>query len=914
MYRLNIIVFICIVFAVPLFSLGQDFQSQLQEANRLYDLANPTSDQDQRAISLFEEIVQIQPNQEIVAELISAYERLGNLYLVYGNSEKGVSSYRKGIALAEKFEVSDSLIYESQLYLGEALFALSKLDSSVYHLTQAEQIQNSFDLQAQPERLFNALGVYYFETGNYIQSISYFSRAESFLDGQDDEYSRYALYSFLSNKASALYHLEKYDSARAIYQDLLSWGINSDQVLLNLANTYLKEFNPKEAINLLDQIQSTSTRATLSFQNLRSKALIQSGDFVEAERNLLQTSKNLERLALTRKNYQKGVFLGLWGKFYFELGEYQKAVDFYHQAIVELHPNFSERDFFTNPQEFELGMASLSLFEMLAEKAKISWLLFQENQKESWFDLGKSTYQSAFELASYIGGNFENDEARIFLGDQVLDAYREAIRVLMEIDGESNRFLAFEWAEQSKANALRLNRDFQKQQRETSIPNHLKQEEKNLLYSISRVYEELFSSENPDRQAQLEQEYTELQVSLSRLREKQRSFFSNVNRTSTRNFDAILKTVPKDVTVLSIFQGKSDVYLFKYAQGKLETKQLNLIDLSLEKVSEWRANLQRLPFGVRYQTTEFLRKFASVFLEGWNASLAKNETLLISSHGIFSGLPFEAFPVQNGFLIEKHPIVYQFSVFQLEPSEPSDFEMDKVLGFAPFSGDIPDFTSGLEMLPGSSEELDLFTGKRFLGKEATVEAFLDQSSSTRFLHLATHAKAYPDDPNASFIAFFPENQNFRLFSQELKDQNFENLELVYLSACETGSGMLNESEGAISLARSFLLAGSEQVVTTLWLTEDRVASYLSREFYVALASGKSAAEALQSAKLELLSDPEMAQFRHPAFWSNTVLIGQAEKGKERSAWVFAIGFIGVVILILLIGFWIRLKKSRTNLI
>ncbi len=906
-----IVVFIWTVSLGPTCCLGQDFLSQFQEANRLYDLPKPTAEEDERAISLFEQIIQSQPSKENIGKLIFAHERLGNLYLVYGKSEKGVNSYRKGILLSESFQVSDSLVYQSHLYLGEALFALGKLDSSIYHLNQAEKIQASFELQAQPERLFNALGVYYFETGNYIQSISYFSQAESLLDGLEEEYARYARYSFLSNKASALYHLEKYDSARTIYQKLLHWDINTEQVFLNLANTYLKEFKPEEALMILDRIRSKSTRSSLSFQNLRSNALIQSGDLNQAEQHLLQTEKILDSLALTRKNIQKGVFLGLWGKLYFERGQGEKAVDFFHQAIVELHPNFSERDFFTNPQEFELGMASLSLFEFLAEKAKISWSLYRENREKKWFDLGKNTYQSAFELASYIGGNFDNDEARIFLGDQALDAYREAIQFLMEIDGKSNLFLAFEWAEQSKANALRLNREFQKQQKEIRIPNNFKQEERNLLYAISRVYEELFSSENPERQAQLEREYTELQVSLSRLREKQRNLLSKSDLVSSGDFNSILKQVPREVTIFSIFQGKSAVYLFKYDQGKLETKELKLSNLNLNQLGGWRAKLQSLPAGVRYQAPTVLKEFASIFLTGWNRELTKKEVLLISSHGLFSGLPFEVFPFQNGFLIEKHPIVYQFSVFQLESNELSDFELDRVLGFAPFSGEVPDFNSGLEMLYGSAEELDLFTGKRFLGKEATVKTFLDESDSARYLHLATHAKAFPDDPNASFIAFFPENQNFRLFSEELKNQNFENLELVYLSACETGGGQLRESEGTISLARSFMLAGSEQVVTTLWLTEDQVANYLSQKFYLALASGESAAEALQTAKLELLSDPEMAQFHHPAFWSNTVLIGQVDNPKDGSIWVWLIGLLGLLILGLWLVIWFR-KETNIN--
>lgn len=200
----------------------------MKKADSLFLLASPTENEDQLAIELYRKVLAQPPNSTQAAEFIKAAERLGVLLSVYSQNELAAQSYRKGIRLASDFQVSDTLTYSSHLYLGELLFSLNKLDSSALHLKEAEKIQSRIQIGLQPERLFNALGVYYFETGNYTQSISYFSRAESALKDANGEYVKYARYSFLSNKASALYHLEKYDSAKTIYRNLLSWGINSN--------------------------------------------------------------------------------------------------------------------------------------------------------------------------------------------------------------------------------------------------------------------------------------------------------------------------------------------------------------------------------------------------------------------------------------------------------------------------------------------------------------------------------------------------------------------------------------------------------------------------------------------------------------------------------------------------------------
>jgi type I restriction enzyme R subunit len=96
-------------------------------------------------------------------------------------------------------------------------------------------------------------------------------------------------------------------------------------------------------------------------------------------------------------------------------------------------------------------------------------------------------------------------------------------------------------------------------------------------------------------------------------------------------------------------------------------------------------------------------------------------------------------------------------------------------------------------------------------------------------------------------------------------------ELVTLSACDTGSGIVHGQEGAASLVRPFIAAGARSVVASLWAMDDTFSLALMREFYRRLAAGVDVAEALRDAKLQMLKSfgPQAVS----RLWSGVVVYG-----------------------------------------
>jgi Flp pilus assembly protein TadD len=108
-----------------------------------------------------------------------------------------------------------------------------------------------------------------------------------------------------------------------------------------------------------------------------------------------------------------------------------------------------------------------------------------------------------------------------------------------------------------------------------------------------------------------------------------------------------------------------------------------------------------------------------------------------------------------------------------------------------------------------------------------------------------------------------------LFADEVARMNLLGTELVVLSACETGLGGVNNSEGVFGLQRAFKLAGAKTIVMSLWEVDDRATVMLMEQFYRNWLSGKSKQEAMKEAQKSLRADE---RFTSPYYWAAFVLM------------------------------------------
>jgi CHAT domain-containing protein len=169
------------------------------------------------------------------------------------------------------------------------------------------------------------------------------------------------------------------------------------------------------------------------------------------------------------------------------------------------------------------------------------------------------------------------------------------------------------------------------------------------------------------------------------------------------------------------------------------------------------------------------------------------------------------------------------------------------------------------------------THQRKNGFDARLDSFLDLDlEEYQLLHFATHAFAIPESPEQSGLIFSLVDNAGNSLSGYLKLSLIAELSipanLIVLSACQSGDGAIFTGMSSLSLAQSFLYAGSGAVLATLWEVDDEATKEFMSVFYEQLLNeGKSAASALRAAQNKIKAIPH---WQSPKHWAGFVLIGK----------------------------------------
>jgi CHAT domain-containing protein/Tfp pilus assembly protein PilF len=104
----------------------------------------------------------------------------------------------------------------------------------------------------------------------------------------------------------------------------------------------------------------------------------------------------------------------------------------------------------------------------------------------------------------------------------------------------------------------------------------------------------------------------------------------------------------------------------------------------------------------------------------------------------------------------------------------------------------------------------------------------------------------------------------------------EHMELVVLSACETGLGEVAGGEGVYGLQRAFHMAGAQTTVASLWQVDDEITQELLTRFFENLwHKGMGRLEALRQAQLAVRRGE--GNRADPRYWAAWVLSGDPGK-------------------------------------
>ena len=90
-----------------------------------------------------------------------------------------------------------------------------------------------------------------------------------------------------------------------------------------------------------------------------------------------------------------------------------------------------------------------------------------------------------------------------------------------------------------------------------------------------------------------------------------------------------------------------------------------------------------------------------------------------------------------------------------------------------------------------------------------------------------------------------------LSAYEVSQMNLFGCKLVVLSACQTGLGDVNGSEGVYGLQRGFKMSGVDFMIYSLWEVPDMQTQELMSDFYTYWFSGLNIRQAFKKAQTDM---------------------------------------------------------------
>lgn len=113
-----------------------------------------------------------------------------------------------------------------------------------------------------------------------------------------------------------------------------------------------------------------------------------------------------------------------------------------------------------------------------------------------------------------------------------------------------------------------------------------------------------------------------------------------------------------------------------------------------------------------------------------------------------------------------------------------------------------------------------------------------------------------------------------LTAEELAALDLRGVDLVALSACDTGRGKVAAGEGVFGLRRAIEIAGARSTLMSLWPVPDRPSSSFMTRFYRSRLAGTPAQDAARDAAREALRElRQREQPEHPYLWAGFVTAG-----------------------------------------
>jgi len=564
------------------------------------------------------------------------------------------------------------------------------------------------------------------------------------------------------------------------------------------------------------------------------------------------------------------------------LGQYYPSKQ--HREFCKLYVEIAKAYVYTDDQDSAEYYLNLGLHSLIPDCKEPLWnldpaLIYKENSfidlLEVEYDLLNKKYKSSRDT-TYLGhafhcvqsGLYANDQLR---GDLVLDPSKlasirynkrltntgiETLYELMSIR-PSPVYLNRVREMMTRSKSMLYNEKIRIQAIALQMTTADKMKRDSLEEKILKVIDKKFDADAD--YASINQQYITLQEEVQSINSR----YSDIKRPVIRHDDYI-EFEQTDSAIYVLVHWRASLKFLKLG-SKFEFQKL------LDRMNQYIA-LKELS-----DDQEICHDLYQFFIAPLHLALPGK--MVIIPDGQISQVPFELLQDEHGEYLLKRTIIsyeYQYEPFLLD--EKAKEKPDLVFCLAPaYSISSPASAAPsrgevfkLPFAKTEVEKIRSILGKKvFIAEDGNKEKCMAELKKARIFHFSGHAIVKPE---MAYLALTDKMEHGQQLTDREIDLMSNPMDMVVLSACETGLGKWEYGEGIRSLGRSFMEAGAGAAIYSLWNVNDRSTATIMGSFYTHLKQGCRKDEALRKAKLDFLVQAQ-GPYTHPFHWAAFIAAG-----------------------------------------
>ncbi len=800
----------------------------------------------------------------------NALGNLGSAYSNLGQYQEAIAFYEQHLEIAR--EIGDRQGEGVALgNLGTTYLRLGRYQQAIAFYEQHLEIAREIgDRQGEGVALGN-LGSAYRNLGQYQEAIAFY---EQQLDIVREIGDRRGEGNALGNLGSAYDNLGQYQQAIALYEQRLEIAREigdrrgEGNALGNLGIAYDNLGQYQQAIAFYEQQldivrEIGDRRGEGNALGGLGIAYLNLGQYQQA---IAFYEQHLEIAQEIGDRRGEGAALGNLGLAYRNLGQYQQAIASYQQALA-IHQDIGDRaaqgtwlsnigNLLTDQNHPQLAILFLKQSVNVREDIRDGLRDLPTEQQQSFTDTIESTYRKLADLLLQQNRILEAQQVLDLLKVQELDDYLRGVR------GNATTASGVEY--------------WQPEQEILERFNARQQQAIELGQELTQLRQTPESDRTPAQQARI-RELVDLEQELTR---QFNNFIDSdeiltlISQLSTTTRQQTLN--PADIAALRNDLGQLNAVLLYplILDDRLElvltTPDSPPLRRTVENVTREDLNRAILAFrqALENPNSDVITPAHQLYqwlVEPLEDDLANLDidTIIYAPDGQLRYVPLAALHDGETWLAQR------YAVNNITARSLTDLAAQPAKSPSVLAGAFADETLSYPVQVGQ-RSVD-FQGLPFAGIEVetliaslpNITPFLDQDFSLAavrsrlnehdIIHFATHAAFVPGVPEDSFILF---GNGDRPTLADVRDWSLQNVDLVVLSACETGLGGFGNGEEILGLGYQFQRAGARATLASLWQVNDQGTQVLMTAFYDALQQGESKSRALQLAQQTLIAQGE----------------------------------------------------------